>query len=273
MVVKVDVGRGQYVSARVAALLRDARKGAGLKPDDAPVVQGSWADGSLSAGTHSGGGAFDLSVKGLTLQQQWKLIRRLRERNVCAWIRSERYGWTASGAHIHGIVRDEPGLSAGAKAQVAAYDRGLNGLANNGRDPHARPKQKPFAMPDPWPLGRQKMVKDGEVHTIPGGRWVTLAVIDLPADGWFENTLQLRMPKGVQAGEARLGRLGWGGDDNPDGIDKTGHNPIPAASLVQRWRTPIKHTIKGGGPLAFQVYLPDAGDHKVKFVAKSRRVF
>lgn len=270
--VKVDVGRGQVVSERVAALLVDARKAAGLKPTDAYVVQGSWADGSLSAGTHSGGGAIDLSVRGLSLRQQWKMIRALRERNVCAWLRTTRYGWT-KGDHIHGIVRDEPGLSVAAKAQVQAYDAGLNGLANRGKDPHSRPKQKPFVMADPWPLGRQKMVKDGEVHTIPGGQWVTLAVIDLPADGWFENTLQLRMPKGVQAGEARLGRLGWGDDNNADNVDKTGHNPIPAATAVQRWRTPVKHTIKGGGPLAFQVYLPDAGDHKIKFVAKSRRVF
>jgi hypothetical protein len=104
----------------------------------------------LSAGTHNGGGAFDLSVHGLTRAQQLRLISELRKRNVAAWLRSPEFGWPArlGGAHIHGIVRDEPGLSAGARAQVVAYRLGRNGLASRRRDPHARPASLPFVTPD-----------------------------------------------------------------------------------------------------------------------------
>lgn len=264
---------GKTLTERVWLILEDAKKEAGLEPTDARVVQGSYSNGSLSAGTHSGGGAFDLSVRGLTVQQQWKLIRKLRERNVCAWARTERYGWK-TGDHIHGIVRDEPDLSASARAQVVAYDKGLNGLANKGKDPHARPVQRPIEEVlgmAAWKIGRQKMVKPGKTLTIKGGRWVTLAKIYLPKNARYANTLQFRMPRGVKMGEARLARLGWGGDSSNGSNDYTAHDAIAPASVIQRWRTPIKgHDIEGGGPLAFQVYLP-AGTHKIRFVAKAKR--
>lgn len=145
---------GQQLSQRVAGLLDDARAGAGLQPSDARVVQGSWSTAvSASAGTHSGGGAVDLSVSGLTLTQQLVLVDQLRRRNGCAWLRTPTYGWPASagGPHIHCIVRDEPDLAPAARAQVAAYDKGLNGLASKRRDPFTRPTQRPVeevrAMP------------------------------------------------------------------------------------------------------------------------------
>lgn len=129
---------------------------------------------------------------------------------------------------------------------------------------------------DKWALGKRVLLKIG-AHTKPnwvevvGGRWVSLAVIDLPKGGTFACSLQVRMPRGVPAAEARLARLGWGADAASGDIDTTGHNPIPAASIVQAWRTPIDgHNIVGGGPLAYQVYMPP-GTHKVRFVAKAVR--
>jgi Putative peptidoglycan binding domain len=111
------------------------------------VIQGSWSKASASAGTHGGAGAFDLSVAGLTEEQQLAYVDHLRRWNVAAWLRSPKYGWTSTGAHIHGIVKDTPGLSPTAKQQVTSYNQGLNGLANKGKDPFARPKQRRFLLP------------------------------------------------------------------------------------------------------------------------------
>ena len=180
---------GNTLRLRVWGLLDDARRAADLSPGAARVLQGSYNAGRVaaSAGTHDGGGAFDLSVAGLTDAQQDRLIWHLRRRNVCAWIRSPRYGWTSTGAHIHGIVRDEPKLSAGAKAQVAAYDRGENGLANRGQDPHKRPTQYPVEEVRlmAWPVGKSRFIKPASSVVVPGGRWVTVATLDIPKGGRY----------------------------------------------------------------------------------------
>jgi hypothetical protein len=129
---------------------------------------------------------------------------------------------------------------------------------------------------DPWPVGKSCMIKVGASTkpnwvTVKGGKWVTLAIIDLPAGADFLVTEQVRMPKGLAAGEARLARLGWGAAA-PGAVDATGHNPIPPGTIVSRWRTPIQgHPMAGGGPLAFQVHLPE-GVHRLRFVAKALRV-
>lgn len=141
---------GKTLSARVWSLLDDAKRAAGLPPGAARVMQGSWSGGvKASAGTHNGGGAFDLSVAGLTRAQQLRLVDELRRRNVAAWLRSPEFGWPArlGGAHIHGIVRDEPGLSVGARAQVTAYRLGRNGLAGGRKDPHHRPPALRYVTP------------------------------------------------------------------------------------------------------------------------------
>ena len=139
---------GKMLSRRTWALLEDAAEAA-----DVPlrVVQGSWARGRLSAGTHTGAGAFDLSVRGLSRAQRLRFVNELRKRNTATWLRSREFGWYL-GDHIHGIVIDEPGLSYGARRQVINYNQGLNGLANKRRDPHPRPKQTPFdGAPAPLP--------------------------------------------------------------------------------------------------------------------------
>jgi hypothetical protein len=112
-------------------------------------MQGSYSHGvSASAGTHDGGGAVDLSIAGMSEAAALRLVDQLRRRNGCAWLRTPKYGWPASagGPHIHCIVRDEPGLSSGARQQVHDYDNHRNGLASGARDPHPRPTQHPFVM-------------------------------------------------------------------------------------------------------------------------------
>jgi hypothetical protein len=96
-----------------------------------------------SAGTHSGGGAADISVRGWTEPQALRVVEALRERNGVAWLRSQKFGWSGT-PHIHVIFRDEPGLSPQAKAQISSYDRGKNGLAGGRPDPHRRPVQRPI---------------------------------------------------------------------------------------------------------------------------------
>lgn len=148
---------GQILFRRDWALIADAAAQAGIEVP--AVIQGSWSHGSKSAGTHAGGGAFDLSVRKLTTAQALALVGALRERMVCAWLRTKVYGW-AGDPHIHGIVADSPDLSPSARAQVAAYNRALNGLANKGRDPFPRPSTRaPFALPgQPAPVTVPKLV-------------------------------------------------------------------------------------------------------------------
>jgi hypothetical protein len=141
---------GQTLTKRVWALLDDAYTAAGMNPDSyLTVTQGSFKGGSgadASGSTHDGGGAFDLRTWNLPASVQANLcavlIDALRRRNVCAWYRDQAHG--GFDPHIHGIVRDEPGLSSGAAWQVAEYDRVHNGLSNQGPDYHARPPQTPF---------------------------------------------------------------------------------------------------------------------------------
>lgn len=129
---------GQRLTRRVNALIDVAADAAGLNPADVVCVQGSWSDGSKSAGTHSGGGAFDLRVWNLPSSKIDDLVYQLRKRcGGPVWLRDQAHG--GFDPHIHGIVRDEAGLSAAARQQVQDYDRGLNGLASKGRDYHPRP--------------------------------------------------------------------------------------------------------------------------------------
>lgn len=140
---------GKTLSTRVWALLADAREAAGLPEGAARVLQGSWSGAKASAGTHAGGGAFDLSVAGLTRAQQLRLVNELRKRGARpTWLRSPEFGWPSwlGAPHIHGIVEDEPGLSWAARRQVLAYQLGRNGLASRKKDPHPRPKSLPFVM-------------------------------------------------------------------------------------------------------------------------------
>lgn len=156
---------GQTLSARVWALLEDAYRAAGLDPDaHLTVVQGSWSGGSVEASgsTHDGGGAFDVRTRDLPAAAQadlcGRLVVELRRRNVCAWYRDQAHGGMSP--HIHGIVRDEPGLSSGARWQVTEYDANGDGLNGTRPDYHPRPTQRAFQYP---PAPRVLTTEDGHV--------------------------------------------------------------------------------------------------------------
>jgi hypothetical protein len=134
------------LSRRVWAIIAHAKKAAHIPDDKAYVLQGSWHKGGLSAGTHTGGGAADLSVRGLTEAEAIRLCVELRRWYGDAYLRSPKYGWPArlGGSHIHVIFADEPGLSDGAKRQVINYNNGKNALASNLKDPFPRPSRNHF---------------------------------------------------------------------------------------------------------------------------------
>lgn len=130
------------LTAREWALLADAYASVGLKPTDLVVTQGSWHHGVASGSTHDGGGAFDLRTWNLPADKLEPLVVALRRRGVCAWKRDKDHG--GFDPHIHGIDRYEPGLSSGARWQVAEYDAGRDGLDARGRDYHPRPEQAAY---------------------------------------------------------------------------------------------------------------------------------
>ncbi len=105
------------------------------------IGQGSYSDGSLSAGTHSGGGAVDIMFAGLTRKQRRATVKWLRRAGFAAWSRVGP-GWSPGNEHAHGILRGHRTASPEAKAQVVAYDAGRDGLVSNLIDREWRPKVK-----------------------------------------------------------------------------------------------------------------------------------
>lgn len=145
---RVLIDNDAMLSTRVKALIDDAYVAAGIPVTKRWVVQGSWHQGPLSGTTHNGGGAFDLRSRVLTANEIGRLVHELRIRcGGPVWLRDTAHGWT-SGDHIHGIVRDEPDLSTGARWQVGEYDADRNGLSGDsiGPDYHPRPAWVPFQV-------------------------------------------------------------------------------------------------------------------------------
>lgn len=102
------------------------------------LLQGSYNAGevSASAGTHDGGGVVDLAP------YDWqRKVTALRAVGFAAWFRPAIPGeWED---HIHAVLIGNEKLSPAAKAQVADYYKGLNGLASHAPDPFGRPKPIP----------------------------------------------------------------------------------------------------------------------------------
>jgi hypothetical protein len=126
---------------------------------DLTITQGSYNAGGVaaSAGTHDGGGVVDLAA--------WDHARKvleLRRTGFAAWYRPAIPGlWPA---HIHAVLIGNAKLSSGAKAQVAEYLAGYDGLKGNGRDTGPRqfvrnrfkwPKTKPAPKPTRVTKARQ----------------------------------------------------------------------------------------------------------------------
>mgnify|MGYP001238726216 CR=1 FL=1 len=109
------------------------------------VTQGSYNRGGVaaSAGTHDGGGVIDMRVIGLGAAERGALVRALRQAGFAAWVRQPpTFSW-----HIHAVAIGDPDLSRSARAQVAAYFRGRDGLARAGADPHGGPLVKAWMRP------------------------------------------------------------------------------------------------------------------------------
>ncbi|NUR79085.1 MAG: hypothetical protein HOQ21_01370 [Dermatophilaceae bacterium] len=117
---------GKTVDALTRAALDDTAERLGYP---LTILQGSFNAGGVaaSAGTHDGGGAVDLAP------YDWeRKVLELRRTGFAAWHRPAIPGlW---GEHIHAVLIGDRLLSAGAKAQVADYLAGRNGLANHGPD-------------------------------------------------------------------------------------------------------------------------------------------
>jgi hypothetical protein len=140
MVLKVWVD-GEQVSPRVLALSRDAAKAA--KVNMPRVLQGYWSKAGVSAGTHTGGGAFDFAVFGMTHAQQEPEPRRRNGARGCV----TQPGWTDGRSSTASCVTSL--TSPGCLAAGAELRRRKNGLANGAH--HPRPSRS-LTTPSSGPL-------------------------------------------------------------------------------------------------------------------------
>lgn len=150
--------RGKIFDLRTIEMLKEVERlsGVRLRP-----VQGSYSGGKFSAGTHTGGGAVDLSLAGLTRTQILRVVKAMRQVGFAAWWRTPADGFQH---HIHGIAAGAPDLPGVASRQVTSARRGRNGLRSNKKDPQAflkvpmttwekykaskaKPKRKPLIKP------------------------------------------------------------------------------------------------------------------------------
>lgn len=123
--------RGVTLSTRTRDMILAAEKILGWQ---LVLTQGSYNKGGVtaSAGTHDGGGAVDVRARDLTDAQKTAVVVALRQVGFASWHRLPSEGnWVE---HIHSIAIGDAELSAGAKAQVADYKAGRNGLANKRAD-------------------------------------------------------------------------------------------------------------------------------------------
>lgn len=118
--------------------------------------QGSYSNGSMSAGTHSGGGAVDIMFAGVSAKQRKATVKWLRRAGFAAWAR-EGSAWGTNNDHAHGVLLGHRTASAGAKQQMDSYRDGRDGLAGNGVDRTPRPPR-----PRRWShrQNRVRMLKD-----------------------------------------------------------------------------------------------------------------
>lgn len=127
---RTDSYGGKRVNTRTRRMLEAARK---LVSWQLRITQGSYTNSvSASAGTHAGGGAVDISIRGLTATQRWRTVKALRTVGFAAWYRPDSRSFKA---HIHALaVGDPDNPNRVARDQIADYYRGLNGLKSHGPD-------------------------------------------------------------------------------------------------------------------------------------------
>lgn len=124
---KVTLGPGDVLNRRTLNMFEEAEKRSGI---DMTITQGSYTGSNPgSAGTHDGGGAVDISVRGIDATKATKALRQV---GFAAWHRTADQGdWSP---HIHAIAISDTDMSPAAQAQVGDYYLGKNGLANHAPD-------------------------------------------------------------------------------------------------------------------------------------------
>lgn len=135
---RVDVN-GMTLNQRTLSMLAHAQElyGGEIEITGHAITQGSYTDGvSASFGTHSGGGAVDLSVlRRGTYEVLWEdippLLYALRAAGFAAWLREYGELFDGSPIHIHAIAIGDAELPPAAQEQLtgeAGYFRGFTGL-------------------------------------------------------------------------------------------------------------------------------------------------
>lgn len=123
--------RGVTLDERTVRMI-EAAESLGWPGGKMTLFQGSFSNSvAASAGTHSGGGAMDVSIDGMTQREQDKAVSILRKVGFAAW---ERHPWEGFVPHIHAIAIGDRLMSAAAAQQVEAFKHGKDGLADNGPD-------------------------------------------------------------------------------------------------------------------------------------------
>jgi len=145
---------GWTLNQRTFEMLAHAQElyGGELEITGYAITQGSYTDGeAASFGTHSGGGAVDLSVlRRGTYTVLWDdippLLQALRAAGFAAWLREYGELYADSPYHIHAIAVGDAELSGAAALQLtgeAGYFRGFSGLT----DPQGRPTPDRYGEP------------------------------------------------------------------------------------------------------------------------------
>lgn len=155
-----------FILIVVNRLLRLKRFGG--ETSNMTMVQGGYNRGGVakSAGTHDGGGAFDLTG----FNWKWR-VWLLRCFGCAAWYRPYNWDNRRGGAHIHVEVSGDGTASQGGKNQVRDYANNKNGLANGARDPNARPKGLLilFRLPRGTDLAVRYAIKNTTMRSEPSG--------------------------------------------------------------------------------------------------------
>lgn len=120
---------------------------------DILIAQGMYNKGvTQSAGTHDGGGAWDLVLTKPTSQNWAKLQKAARMCMGAAWWRKPLYrnGKMVWNHHVHVEIIGDKEMSLAGRKQVQDYYAGLDGLASHSRDNSWRPANL-FPMSYPLP--------------------------------------------------------------------------------------------------------------------------
>ena len=143
---------GHTLSVRTLAMLETAQAIYQGPGDLMRITQGSYrGDVTLSFGTHSGGGAVDISIRdpNQPAVRLWEeadaMVMALRYAGFAAWFRDTGDLGPQSPAHIHAIAVGDRELSPEAQRQVTGeggYFQGMDGLIpphGPNPDPHGGP--------------------------------------------------------------------------------------------------------------------------------------